>query len=50
MGTGAELGRLVEILLVEDSSSDAGLTIVALKKGHVNNVIHHVEDGVEAMA
>jgi CheY-like chemotaxis protein len=50
MPTGKELGRPIEILLVEDSPSDALLTKEALRRGKVNNTLHHVEDGVEALA
>lgn len=39
----------IEILLAEDSPSDAGLTRQALKRGHVRNNLHHVEDGVDLM-
>jgi len=39
----------IEILLVEDSPSDAALTIEALKEGKIANRLNHVEDGVEAM-
>ena len=39
----------IEILLVEDSPSDAALTIEALKAGKIANRLTHVEDGVEAM-
>ncbi len=49
MVRGVELGRPLEILLVEDSPSDADLTKVALKEGKVSNRIHHVVDGVEAL-
>jgi two-component system, chemotaxis family, response regulator Rcp1 len=42
--------RPVEILLVEDSPSDAELTQEALSDGKVLNNLHHVEDGVEALA
>jgi two-component system, chemotaxis family, response regulator Rcp1 len=41
--------RPIQILLVEDSPSDAKLTISALKLAKVANDLHHVEDGVEAM-
>jgi chemotaxis family two-component system response regulator Rcp1 len=41
--------RPIEILLVEDSPSDAALTIEALKAGKIANRLTHVEDGVEAM-
>jgi len=40
----------IEILLVEDSPSDAALTIEALKGGKIANKLNIVEDGVEAMA
>jgi len=39
----------VEILLVEDSPTDADLTIRALHQGELQTGIHHVKDGVEAM-
>lgn len=42
--------RPIEILLVEDSPSDAALTIEALEAGKVANKLNHVEDGVEAMS
>lgn len=42
--------RPVEILLVEDSPSDADLTVEALGDGRVLNNLHWVEDGVEALA
>jgi chemotaxis family two-component system response regulator Rcp1 len=42
--------RPVEILLVEDSPSDADLTVEALSDGKLINNLHHVEDGVEALA
>jgi len=41
--------RPIEILLVEDSPSDAALTIEALEAGKIANKLNHVEDGVEAM-
>jgi two-component system, chemotaxis family, response regulator Rcp1 len=41
--------RPIEILLVEDSPSDAALTIEALKAGKIANRLSHVEDGVEAL-
>ena len=43
-------GKPIEILLVEDSPSDAALTVEALKAGKVVNKLNLVEDGVEAMA
>jgi len=41
--------QMIEILLVEDSPSDAELMIEALKEGRLNMRITVVEDGVEAM-
>lgn len=49
MTTGIELGRPIEILLVEDSPTDAQLAIEALRTNGIENRIHHVEDGEEAM-
>jgi two-component system response regulator len=37
------------ILLVEDSSADAEMTVDALREAHLANPIVHVEDGVEAL-
>jgi chemotaxis family two-component system response regulator Rcp1 len=42
-------GHPIEILMAEDSPSDAELAIEALKDGRVANHIHIVEDGVQAM-
>jgi len=39
----------IQILLVEDSPSDAKLTKKALKSAKIANEIHHVSDGVKAM-
>ena len=39
----------IEILLVEDSPSDAKLTKEALEAGKIVNVLNRVVDGVEAM-
>jgi CheY-like chemotaxis protein len=41
--------RPIEILLVEDSPSDAQLAIEALQAAKIANRLSHVEDGVEAM-
>lgn len=41
--------RAVEILLVEDSPSDAALTREALEKGKIANNLNCVGDGVEAL-
>lgn len=45
-----ELGRPVEILLVEDNPGDVRLTIEALKEGRVRNRLSVARDGVEAIA
>lgn len=42
--------KSIEILLVEDSLGDARLTIEAMKENKISNQLHHVTDGVEAMA
>ena len=39
----------VEILFVEDNPRDAELTIRALKKYNLANLLFHVEDGAEAL-
>jgi two-component system, response regulator len=39
----------IEILLVEDNSADAELTIHALEKNRLVNRIRHIEDGAEAL-
>ena len=44
-----DLGRPIEILLVEDSPSDTELTLEALKDFKVRNHVSIVEDGVQAM-
>jgi two-component system, chemotaxis family, response regulator Rcp1 len=41
--------RPIEILLVEDSPSDAALTVQALEGGKIANNLTRVVDGVEAM-
>lgn len=42
--------RPIEILLIEDSPSDAALTVEALEAGKIANNLMRVADGVEAMA
>lgn len=41
--------KSIEILLVEDSPSDAALTAEALETGKITNNLNRVVDGVEAM-
>jgi len=41
--------NLRTILLVEDNTADAEMTIDALRDANLANPIQHVEDGVEAM-
>lgn len=45
-----DIGRPVEILLVEDNPGDVRLTTEAFREARVCNRIHTVPDGVEAMA
>ena len=44
-----DLGRPIEILLVEDSAGDVRLTREALKDAKVLNTLHVARDGAEAM-
>ena len=41
--------KVIDILLVEDSETDAELTLEALKQGKLQNTVHHVKDGEEAL-
>jgi two-component system response regulator len=43
-------GKPIDILLVEDNEGDARLAKEAMRDSKVSNTIHHVPDGVEAMA
>jgi len=43
-------GWPIEILLVEDNTDEAQLTMDVLKEGRIRNRVHWVEDGEEAMA
>lgn len=45
----SNLGRPVEILLVEDNPADVRLTIEGLKEAKVANNLHSVMDGAAAM-
>jgi len=44
------LGRPVQVLLVEDSPSDAAMTIEAMNEGRIVNQVHVATDGEVAMA
>ncbi|MBC8264008.1 MAG: response regulator [Anaerolineales bacterium] len=46
----SQMGKPVEILLVEDNPGDVRLTQEALKEGKMLNNLHVVGDGVEALA
>lgn len=43
------IGKTVEILLVEDNPADARLVMEVFKDFKINNKLHHVKDGVEAI-
>ncbi len=43
-------GVPIEILVVEDNPGDARLTQEALRDGNLRSTLHHVPDGVEALA
>lgn len=43
-------GQGVEILLVEDNPGDARLVQEGMAQASVKNTVHHVRDGVEALA
>lgn len=45
-----EMGKPIEILLVEDNPGDVRLTQEAFKDGKVRNTMHVVKDGIEALA
>jgi two-component system, chemotaxis family, response regulator Rcp1 len=45
-----QVGRPIDILLVEDNPGDVRLTIEALKDAKVRNTLCVAEDGAEAMA
>ena len=44
-----EMGKPVEILLVEDNPGDVRLTQEVFKESKIRNQLHVVKDGVEAM-
>jgi len=41
--------KIIDILLVEDSETDAELTLEALSQGKLSNKVSHVRDGEEAL-
>jgi len=43
------MNQEIDILLVEDNSSDAEMTIAALGKNHLANKLLHVKNGEEAL-
>ena len=43
------LGKPIDILLVEDNPGDARLALESLKESKIRNTIHWVQDGLEAM-
>ena len=45
-----EIGKPVEILLVEDNPGDVRLTIEAFRENRLHNNLHVVRDGEEAIA
>ena len=45
-----DLGRPIEILLVEDNPADVRLTIETLKDSKIHNNMSIATDGIEAMA
>ena len=49
MGEGHSAGDSVEILLVEDNPGDVRLTEEAFREGRIENNLHVVSDGTEAI-
>lgn len=45
-----DIGKLVDILLIEDNPGDVRMTQEVLKESKILNKMYAVEDGVEAMA
>jgi CheY-like chemotaxis protein len=43
------MAKAIDILLVEDSETDAELTLEALQQGKLKNSVQHVKDGAEAL-
>jgi CheY-like chemotaxis protein len=48
--SGTTAGDPIEILLAEDNPGDVKLTEKALESGQINNTLHVVNDGVEALS
>jgi CheY-like chemotaxis protein len=48
--TSKQVGKLIDILLVEDNEGDARLAREAMRDSKIRNTLHHVLDGEEAMA
>ncbi len=46
----AKPGFPIEILIIEDNEGDVRLAREALRESKIRNMLHHVPDGVEAMA
>ena len=44
------LGKPIDILLVDDNAGDARLALESLKESKIRNTLNWVQDGVEAMA
>ena len=49
MAIGADLGRAIEILLVEDNPADVRLTTEALSEGNIDNNLVVARDGENAL-
>ena len=49
MSTADKESRQIEILLIEDNPGDVRLTQEAMRAAKMTNVLHVVEDGVQAM-
>jgi len=43
------MNEVIDVLIVEDSASDAEMTIRALKKNNFDNRLFHAHDGIEAL-
>jgi CheY-like chemotaxis protein len=43
-------GKPYQVLLVEDDQGDAGLVRIAMRRGRHDCMLHHVKNGMEALA